>query len=131
MFQSQSVDKLPLWPWPLNFWPIELLTPKCIGIFLLRSCIYVWNMKTGCWKRYLVRIKVLTKFRCDLDLWTPKCIGIFLLPSCIFVWNMKAVSCWKLLKLSCQNQCVDGQTDGRTDGQTWFQSGARLLGPLA
>ena len=42
------------------------------------------------------------------DLLTPKCIGIFLLPSCMYVWNMKAVH-WKLLKLSCQNQSVDGQ----------------------
>ena len=28
----------------------DLLTPKCIGIFLLRSCIYVWNMKAVHWK---------------------------------------------------------------------------------
>ena len=28
----------------------DLLTPKCIGIFLSPSCIYVWNMKAVRWK---------------------------------------------------------------------------------
>ena len=28
----------------------NLLIQKCIGIFLLLSCIYVWNMKTVRWK---------------------------------------------------------------------------------
>ena len=58
------------------------------------------------------------------DLLIPKCIGIFPSPSCIYVWNMKAVYVLKkLLKLSCQNQSVDGQTDG----QRWFLRGARLM----
>ena len=87
----------------------DLLIPKCIGIFLSPSCIYVWNMKAvQNYSAYHVRTEVLTKFRCDLDLWplTPKGIpvGISLSPSCIYVWNMKAVR-WKLVKLSCQNQC--------------------------
>ena len=29
---------------------IDPLTPKCIGIFLSPSCIYVWNMKAERWK---------------------------------------------------------------------------------
>ena len=53
----------------------DLWTPKCIGIFLSPSCIYVWNMKVVCWN-------------CDLDLLTPQCIGIFLSPSCIYIWNL-------------------------------------------
>ena len=28
----------------------DLLTPKCIGIFLSPSCIYVWNMRAIRWK---------------------------------------------------------------------------------
>ena len=28
----------------------DLLTPKCIGIFLSPSCIYVWNIKAARWK---------------------------------------------------------------------------------
>ena len=89
----------------LNF---DILTPKCIGFFLLPSCIYVWKMKAKRWK--------LLKLSCqnqsvdivtlNFDLLIPKCIGIFLPPSCIYVWNMKAVR-WKLLTLSCQNQSVD------------------------
>ena len=91
----------------------DLLTPKCIGIFLLPSCIYVWNMEAmtlkttqviesepKCWQSSAVTL--------TFDLLTSKCIGIFLSLSCIYVWNMKAVP-WKLLKLSCQNQSVDGQ----------------------
>ena len=59
-----------------------------------------------CWQSSIVNLTI--------DLLAPKCIGIFLSPSCIYVWNMKAVR-WKLLKLSCQNQSVDGQTDRQTD----------------
>ena len=97
----------------------EPLTPKCMGIFLLPSCIYVWNMKAVKWK--LIEF-IVSEPKCwqssivnlTIDLLAPKCIGIFLSPSCIYVWNMKAVR-WKLLKLSCQNQSVDGQTDRQTD----------------
>ena len=32
----------------------------------------------------------------------------------VYVWNMKVVH-WKLLKWSCQNQSVDGQTSSRTN----------------
>ena len=86
---------------------IELLTPKCVGIFLLRSCIYVWNMKAVRWKRYNVRTKVLTKFRCDLDLWTPKCIGIFL-SSKLYVENY---SSYRVRT----NVLTDRHTVGQTD----------------
>ena len=94
--QNQSVDKVTLWPWPLD--------PKCIDIFLSPSCIYVWNMKTVRWKllKLSCQNQSVDKFCNDLDLLTPKCISIFLSPSCIYVWNMKAVW-WKLLKLLCQN----------------------------
>ena len=77
----------------------------------------IWKLYVKNYSSYHVRTKLLTKFRCDLDLSTPKWIGINLLPSCIYVWNMKTVR-WKLLKLSCQNQSVDGQTDGQTDRRT-------------
>ena len=68
----------------------NLLTQKCIGIFLSPSCIYVWNMKAviETYSSNRVRTKVLTKFRYDLDLWTPKCKGIFLSQSCTYVWNL-------------------------------------------
>ena len=85
--QNQSVDKVPLWPWPL--------TSKCKGIFLLSTCIYVWNMEAVRWKLLKslcqnqrvdkiplwpwhltfwsqdigIFLKMLTKFRSDLDLW--------------------------------------------------------------
>ena len=70
--QNQSVDQVHLWPWPF--------TPKCIGIFLSPSCIYVsshypasmyeiWRMYVENYSSYRVRTKVLTKFHCDNDLW--------------------------------------------------------------
>ena len=90
----------------------DLLIPKCIGIFLSPSCIYVWkydyescSLKTTqvivsepkCWQSSVVTL--------TFELLTQKCIGTFLSPSCIYVWNMKAVR-WKLLKLSCESQSV-------------------------
>ena len=47
----------------------DLWTPKCIGIFLLPSCIYVWKLNVEKYPSYCVRTEVLTKFCCDLDLW--------------------------------------------------------------
>ena len=38
--QNQNVDKVQI----VNM-TFDVLTPKCIGIFLSQSCIYVWNMK--------------------------------------------------------------------------------------
>ena len=48
------------------------------------------------------------------DLLTPKCKGVVLSSSRTYAWNMKDI-CWKLIKLSCQNQSIDRQTDGRTN----------------
>ena len=100
--QNQSVDKVQLWPWPLD--------PKFIGIFLLTSRIWFMNMKAVRRKKSKLSCQNQStdKFSCYLDLWTPKCIGIFLLPSCMYVWNIKAV-CWKLLKLLCKNLSADRQ----------------------
>ena len=38
------------WQSALMTLTFDLLTPKCIGIFLLPSCIYGWNMKAVRWK---------------------------------------------------------------------------------
>ena len=92
-----------LWPLPLTFWPQKV---KVSSSHHPASLYEIWKLYVENYSNYLVRTKMLAKFHCDLDLWIPKCIGIFLSPSCIHVWNMKAV-CWKLLKLSCQNQSVD------------------------
>ena len=74
---------------------LDLLTPKCIGIFLSPSCIYVWNMKAVRWNysSYPFRTKVLTKFCCDLHLWlvSPK-INRYL-PLTILYLCMKYESC--------------------------------------
>ena len=42
--QNQSVVKFQWWPWPFTF-----SSPKCIGIFLSPSCIYMYNI----WKLYI------------------------------------------------------------------------------
>ena len=77
----------------------DLLPPKCRGIFLSPSCIYVWNMKDVRWK--------LVELSCQNQCWqrsivtlTPKSIGIFLSPTCTYVWNVKAAR-WKLVNLLC------------------------------
>ena len=92
--QNQSVDKVQLWPWPLNFWPKN-----------------VSNMKVVSWKllKLLCQNQTVDKVQLSpwpLTFWPQKCTGIFLPPSYIYVWNMKAVR-WKLVKVSCQNQSVD------------------------
>ena len=97
--QTQSVDKVQLWPWPL--------VPKMYRSSHHPASMYeIWKVYVENYSSYRVRTKVLTKFSCDLDLLTPECIGVFLSPSFIYVWYMKAV-CWKLLNLSCQNQSFD------------------------
>ena len=89
---------------------LDLWTPKCIGIFLSSSGIYVWNMKAVRWKLLIQKLLCQNQSVYKVQLWpwllTLKCIGIFLSSSCIYVWNMKAVR-WKLFKLLCQNQSVD------------------------
>ena len=68
----------------------DLLTTKCIGIFLTPSCIYVWNMKAVCWK--ILKLLCQKQSFNQVLLWpwplTPKCTGIFLLLSWISVWNL-------------------------------------------
>ena len=97
----------------------DLLTPKCIGIFVAPACIDVWNMKYVRWKLVKSEPKC---WQCPFvtltfDLMTLKWIGIFLLSSCIYVWHMKAVR-WTLLTLSCQ-KCwgADRRADRRTHRQ--------------
>ena len=109
----------------------DLLTPKCIGIVPSPYCIYVWNMKDVRWKllSYRVRTKVLKKFHCDLDLWPldPKMYRY--LPVAILHLCMKCESCMLKTTQVIVSEPMCWRTDRRTDGQTWFQSGARLVGP--
>ena len=81
---------------------LKSLTPKCIGIFLSYSCIYVWNMKAVRCKPLKLSCQNQSVDNVQLLPWplTPKCIGVFLSPSWIYVWNpsMKALH-WKLHKL--------------------------------
>ena len=105
-FQNQSVGIVQLWPWPLT------LRPKMYR-YLPRTILHLCMIYESCPLKttQVIVSEVLTKFRCDLDLWpfNPKMFRYLSLTSCIYIWNMKAVR-WKLLKLSCQNQSVDGQT---------------------
>ena len=86
--QNQSVDKVPLWPWPLD--------PKMyryLPLAILHLCMKYgrWTLTTTqvimsepkCWQSSVVTL--------NFDLLTPKCICIFLLPSCLYVWNMEGV----------------------------------------
>ena len=108
---------------------IDLLTPKCIGIFLSSSCIYVWNMEAVRWillklscqnQSYCVRTKVFTKFRCDLDLWPfdPKMYRY--LPLTIFHLCMK-LWLWKLYVENYPSYCVRTKvlTKFRCDLDLW------------
>ena len=45
----------------------DLLTPKCIGIFLSPSCIFVWNMKAVPWK--LLKLSCQNKSVNKVSLW--------------------------------------------------------------
>ena len=47
---QDNVSKLKYWQCSVVTLTFNLLTPKCIGIFLLSSCINVYNMKCVCWK---------------------------------------------------------------------------------
>ena len=123
--QNKSVDKVQLKPWP---WPFDPKMYRFLSLIILHLCLKYEScmLKTTqvivsepkCWQSSVVTL--------IFDLLALKCIGIFLSSSCIYVCNMKTV--WKLLKLSCQNQSVDG----RTDGQTWFLQGTSLVaGPCS
>ena len=96
-------------------WQSSIVTlmfgPQNVSCSQHPSSMYeIWKLFVENHSSYRVRTKVLRTFRCDLDLLTPKCIVILLSPPCVYVWNTKAVR-WKLLKLSWQNQSVEGQTD--------------------
>ena len=91
----------------------DILTPKCICIFLSPSCIYVWNTRyESCTLKTTQDIVSVLKYwqssvvTLTFDILRPKRLSIIVSPSCINVWNMKAIR-WKLLKLWCQNQSVD------------------------
>ena len=66
---------------------VDFFTHKCIGIFLLPSCIYARNMKAAHWKTTQA---IVSETKCwqssvvtlTCYLLTPKCIGIFLSRSC-------------------------------------------------
>ena len=90
---------------------IDLLTPKCIGIFLLPSCIYVWNMKAVRWK--LLKLSCQNQSVDKVQLWPwpltfwhqniYRYLSLTILHLC-----MKYDSCTlKLPTLLCQNQSVD------------------------
>ena len=85
--QKQRVDKVHLWPWPLDS---KMYRYFCLAILHLWMKYDSCTLKTTqvivsepkCWQSSFV----------TLTFWPPKCIGIFLSPSCIFVWN-KNVHC--------------------------------------
>ena len=107
--QNQNVDKVPLWPWPFDSKMYRYLPLTILHLFMkYESC----TLKTS---RYRVNQKddEVQLWPWPLIFW-PHHVCVFLSPSCIYVWNMRAVR-WKLLKFSCQNQRVDGQTDGQPD----------------
>ena len=98
----------------LDLWPFY---PKTYRYIWPASMYEILKLYLENCSRYRVRTKVSTKFSCNLHLLTLKCIGIFLSASFVYVCNKKSV-CWKLLKLSCQNQSADRQINGGTDRQT-------------
>ena len=114
--QNQSVDKVPLWPWPLTFLPqnVQISSSRHTA-----SIYEIWKLYTENYSSYRVRTKILAEssvVTLTFDLLTSKFIGIFLSPTCIYVWNMKAQvvvsepKCWRTY----------WRTDGLTDRQTWF-----------
>ena len=73
-----------------DFW-----TPKCKGIFLSPSCIFVWNIKAVHWKLFklLCHNRNVEKICCDLGLWPfdPKMYSY--LPLTVLHLCMKYESC--------------------------------------
>ena len=107
--QSQSVDKVQLWP--LTFWPqMYRYLPLAILYQCMKyeSCMLkttqVIMSEPKCWPSSLVTLTFDPKMHRYLPLTILHLC--FLSPSYIYVWNMKDVR-WKLLQLSCQNQSVD------------------------
>ena len=103
----------------LDLWPFDHKMYRYLPLTILHLCVTYESCtlkiyqdivsEPKCWQILVVTL--------TFDLLTQIVIGIFVSPSCIYEWNMKTVH-WKLLKLSCQNQSVDGQIDRRTDRWT-------------
>ena len=85
-----------------DLWPFD---PKCIGIFLSPSCIYVWNMKAVCWRQLKLSCQNQSVDQVHLWPWplTPKCIGIFLSPSCIYVSSHHPTSMYEIWRMYVEN----------------------------
>ena len=87
----------------------DLLTQKCIGVFLSSSSIYVWSMKSLCWKVFELswhnNVWGICKY--DLDLWPfdPKmyrCLPFFIL----YLWMKYKVSMLKSFWVIVAQQCL-------------------------
>ena len=107
--QNQSLDKVPLCPWPLNPQMSMYLPLTILHLCMKYEKLYVENYSS-----YRVRTKGLTMFRCDLDHFTPKCKGIFLSPSCIYVCKLYVE---KLLRYRVRTK---GLTKFRCDLDLWL-----------
>ena len=98
--QLKVLTKFSLWPWIRG---IDLLTPKCIGIFLWPPFIYVLLYGKLYVENYsnlsndqvrkgpaegLSQWQLLFVMTLNSDPLTSKNIGIFLSISCIYVWNL-------------------------------------------
>ena len=85
-----------------DLWPFD---PKCIGIFLSPSCIYVWTMKAVCWRQLKLSCQNQSVDQVHLWPWplTPKCIGIFLSPSCIYVSTHHPTSMYEIWRMYVEN----------------------------
>ena len=83
----------------------NLLTSKCIGIFLSPSCIYVWKYESCMLKTTQVIVSESKGWQSSVVTLT---MYRYLSLSILLLWmkNIKAVY-WKLLKLLCQNQSID------------------------
>ena len=60
--QNLSIDRVH-WQSIVVTFAFDLLPPKCIGIFLSTSCIYVWNMNAPSWE--------LNKYLSKSNCWQP------------------------------------------------------------
>ena len=111
--QNHSVDKVQLWPWPLTFWPKNVLVSSSHHP---TSMYEIWKLYFENYSSYRVRSKVLTKLRCDFDFLTPKMYRY--LPLTILHLCMKYESC--TLKTTCTQVIVSEPKCWRTDRQIWF-----------
>ena len=86
--QNQSVDKIQMWPWPMDPTIYRYLPCTTLHLWLkYDSC----TLKTAqlivsepkCWQSSVVTLTI--------DHCIPNCIGILISASCIYVGNMNAV----------------------------------------